>query len=163
MFRAEDIGRGNRLRFDGDKILYYSKNKDASNKYVFVTKDGTDRIFKKAISKIIQLDNKKLNEVVRMQQLAGLNEIKVNKPSFTDEDLIKLYDKIEEYINENWDFENEDHDYSITLLDNKLMEIMKAYDRDYATGYDKIESILPIITSKQKIDLYNKLKQLDPY
>jgi hypothetical protein len=100
MFRPEDIGKGNRLYFKDDMTTYYSKNKDASNKFVFVTKDGTDQIFKKSISNIIQVDNKKLNEVARMQQLAGIiTEIKVNQPiikakfRYGDEEDILVYKK----------------------------------------------------------------------
>lgn len=63
MVKPEDIGKGNRLRFKNDKALYYSKNVDSSKKYVYVNKgDDTSRDYKKAISDIIQIDNKKLSE-----------------------------------------------------------------------------------------------------
>jgi hypothetical protein len=58
--KPEDIGKGNRLIFKDDKTVYYSNgSKTGDKKYVFVTKDNDDRIYRKAISKVIQIDNKK--------------------------------------------------------------------------------------------------------
>lgn len=73
MIKPEDIGKGNRLRFQDDKTTYYSIRKHPSNRTVLVD-DGKGNETWKAISKIIQLDNKKLNEdiVLRMQKLAGI-------------------------------------------------------------------------------------------
>ena len=73
MIKPEDIGNGNRLKFQDDKTTYYSIRKHPSNKTVLVD-DGKGNETWKAISKIVQLDNKKLNEdiVLRMQKLAGI-------------------------------------------------------------------------------------------
>jgi hypothetical protein len=58
--KPEDIGKGNRLIFKDDNITYYSNgSKTGDKKYVFVTKNNDNRIYKKAISKIVQIDNKK--------------------------------------------------------------------------------------------------------
>jgi hypothetical protein len=57
--KPDDIGKGTRLFFKDDKITYYAKNVAADKKNVFVTKDNDNRVYKKSISKIIQIDNKK--------------------------------------------------------------------------------------------------------
>lgn len=62
IFKPEDIGIGNRLYFKGDKELYYSKNVASDTRYVFVI-DKNNNYKKKLISDIIQLDNKKLQEI----------------------------------------------------------------------------------------------------
>jgi hypothetical protein len=76
MIKPEDIGKGNRLRFAEDTKTYYSIRKHPSNKTVLVD-DGKGNETWKAISKIIQIDNKKLGEqlseqILRMQKLAGI-------------------------------------------------------------------------------------------
>lgn len=76
MIKPEDIGKGNRLRFAEDNKTYYSIRKHPSNKTVLVD-DGKGNETWKAISKIIQIDNKKLGEqvseqILRMQKLAGI-------------------------------------------------------------------------------------------
>jgi len=73
MVKPEDIGKGNRLRFRNDKAVYYSKNVDSSKKYVYVNKgEDTSRDYKKAISDIIQIDNKKLSEDLFRKVLSGI-------------------------------------------------------------------------------------------
>ena len=57
--KPEDIGKGTRLFFKDDKTTYYAKNVASDKKNVFVTKDGSDDVFKKSIAKIIQINNKK--------------------------------------------------------------------------------------------------------
>ncbi len=57
--KPEDIGKGTRLLFKDDKTTYYAKNVAADKKHVFVTKDNDDRVYKKSIAKIIQINNKK--------------------------------------------------------------------------------------------------------
>jgi hypothetical protein len=57
--KPEDIGKGTRLFFKDDKTTYYAKNVAADKKNVFVTKDNDDRVYKKSIAKIIQINNKK--------------------------------------------------------------------------------------------------------
>jgi len=57
--KPEDIGKGTRLFFKDDKTTYYAKNVAADKKNVFVTRDNDDRIYKKSIAKIIQINNKK--------------------------------------------------------------------------------------------------------
>lgn len=76
MIKPEDIGKGNRLRFAEDTKTYYSIRKHPSNKTVLVD-DGKGNETWKSISKIIQIDNKKLGEqlseqILRMQKLAGI-------------------------------------------------------------------------------------------
>ena len=76
MIKPEDIGKGNRLKFADDTTTYYSIRKHPSNRTVLVD-DGRGNEIWKAISKIIQLDNRKLKEelseqVLRMQKLAGI-------------------------------------------------------------------------------------------
>lgn len=76
MIKPEDIGKGNRLKFADDTTTYYSIRKHPSNRTVLVD-DGRGNETWKAISKIIQLDNRKLKEelseqVLRMQKLAGI-------------------------------------------------------------------------------------------
>jgi hypothetical protein len=58
--KPEDIGKSTRLIFKDDKTTYYAKNVAADKKHVFVTKDNDDRVYKKSIAKIIQINNKKL-------------------------------------------------------------------------------------------------------
>ena len=59
--KPEDIGKGTRLIFKDDKTTYYANgSKTGDKKYVFVTKGNDDTVYRKAISKIIQIDNKKL-------------------------------------------------------------------------------------------------------
>lgn len=75
MIKPEDIGKGNRLKFERDLATYYSRNVDSSKKFVYVTKGNTDSpILKKAISKIVKIDNRVVKEdiVLRMQKLAGI-------------------------------------------------------------------------------------------
>jgi hypothetical protein len=57
--KPEDIGKGTRLFFKDDKTTYYAKNVASDKKNVFVTKDGSDDVFKKSIAKIVQINNKK--------------------------------------------------------------------------------------------------------
>ena len=57
--KPEDIGKGTRLLFKDDKTTYYAKNVAGDKKMVFVTKDNDDRVYKKSIAKIIQINNKK--------------------------------------------------------------------------------------------------------
>jgi hypothetical protein len=57
--KPEDIGKGTRLFFKDDKTTYYAKNVASDKKNVFVTKDNDDRVYKKSIAKIIQINNKK--------------------------------------------------------------------------------------------------------
>jgi hypothetical protein len=57
--KPEDIGTGTRLFFKDDKTTYYAKNVAADKKNVFVTRDNDDRVYKKSIAKIIQINNKK--------------------------------------------------------------------------------------------------------
>jgi hypothetical protein len=58
--KPEDIGKGTRLIFKDDKTTYYANgSKTGDKKYVFVTKGNDDTVYRKAISKIIQIDNKK--------------------------------------------------------------------------------------------------------
>jgi hypothetical protein len=57
--KPEDIGKGTRLFFKDDKTTYYAKNVAGDKKSVFVTKDNDDRVYKKSIAKIIQINNKK--------------------------------------------------------------------------------------------------------
>jgi hypothetical protein len=57
--KPEDIGKGTRLFFKDDKTTYYAKNVAADKKNVFVTRDNDDRVYKKSIAKIIQINNKK--------------------------------------------------------------------------------------------------------
>lgn len=76
MVKPEDIGKGNRLRFEEDSKTYYSIRKHPSNRTVLVD-DGRGNEIWKAISKIVQIDNKKIREelseqVLRMQKLAGI-------------------------------------------------------------------------------------------
>lgn len=76
MIKPEDIGKGNRLRFAEDTKTYYSIRKHPSNKTVLVD-DGKGNETWKSISKIIQIDSKKLGEqlseqILRMQKLAGI-------------------------------------------------------------------------------------------
>lgn len=57
--KPEDIGKGTRLFFKDDKTTYYAKNVASDKKNVFVTKDNDDRVYKKSIAKIVQINNKK--------------------------------------------------------------------------------------------------------
>jgi len=73
MVKPEDIGKGTRLKFKDDSRTYYSIWKHANNKMVRVD-DGKGTESWKPISKIVQIENKRLNEdiVLRMQKLAGI-------------------------------------------------------------------------------------------
>ena len=57
--KPEDIGKGTRLFFKDDKTTYYAKNVAGDKKSVFVTKDNDDTVYKKSITKIVQINNKK--------------------------------------------------------------------------------------------------------
>ncbi len=105
-----------------------------------------------------------MNEIKRLQQLAGiLTEIKINNPNVSEEDIVDLYNKIDEYIQSNWIYDeepDEENTPEILALDKELDDIMKEYDYRFENGYNDIRHYISKDISKNK-SLYQKLQQLD--
>lgn len=91
-----------------------------------------------------------------------LQEIKIDKPLVSKDDIIFLYDKIDDYIQSNWRYEEEpgEDDLYVLELDKELDNIMEEYDPRFETGYNEIKYYLSDDPNKNK-KLFQKLKNLD--
>lgn len=102
-----------------------------------------------------------LQEITRLQQLAGIKEIKISNPIISKEDIINLYNKIDYFIGRFWRYDEEPtQDGYISGLDEELDKIMAEYDSRFETGYNDIRAYLSKNQNKNNI-LYHKLKELD--
>ena len=107
-----------------------------------------------------------MNEIKRMQQLAGIiTEIKVNNPNVSEDDIVSLYDKIDEYIQSHWNYDEEPEDVDdpeILNLDKELDNIMDEYDKRFETGYNDIRGYLSKDPNKNKTKnlIYRRVLQL---
>jgi len=126
----------------------------------FETQYGPYNIKKQDINNRVK-ETESINEIKRLQQLAGINEIKISNPIISKEDIVELYDKIDYFIGRFWrDDEEPAQDGYISGLDEELDKIMAENDFRYEIGLNDIRAYLSKDQNKNNI-LYHKLKELD--
>lgn len=172
-----NVTKLNNEQYDIEGIeRYYGVEEDDEHIcFPFYTEDNIDNYLKskgipfKIEEQFIIINKKYLNiknnlhEIKRLQQLAGINEIKIQNPIVSSEQIIELYNKIDDYIGSHWNEDfgpNEVNSPEIIALDKELDQIMEEYDSRFTTGYNEIKAYLSKDPTKNKI-LYNKLKELD--
>ena len=102
-----------------------------------------------------------LNEITRLQHLAGIQEIKVSNPIISSEQIIDLYNKIDSHLDSIWTFDDDGYNDNpiASDIDEKLMSIVREVDPSFMSNM-KIEYSIPKDPVKKQL-LYQKLKQLD--
>jgi len=102
-----------------------------------------------------------MNEIKRLQQLAGISEIKIQNPIISSEQIIELYNKIDTHLDSIWTFDDNGYNDNpiASDIDEKLITIVREADPSFMPNMLIKYSIPKDPVKKQH--LYQKLKQLD--
>lgn len=77
--KPKQLYKGAQVRFEDNKVLWFKNNLNGI--FGFFTSEQGMGSFKRKYSTIESIDGRRLNEIKRLQELAGINEIKINKPN----------------------------------------------------------------------------------
>lgn len=105
--------------------------------------------------------NNSLHEIKRLQQLAGIQEIKIQNPIISSEQITDLYNKIDTHLDSIWTFDDNGYNDNpiASDIDEKLITIVREADPSFMPNM-KIKYSIPKDPVKKQM-LFNKLKQLD--